>query len=199
MIGLTRLRLFVGHVFLRRAKAHVDTHLPKKEVLIFKAGFDECEVHQNLYNILYNDARNLLIKNAAAEEGETHGTALGKLIRVRQACCDARLLPESIRGLGETGKSPKMGALLALINQMDPEEKAVVFSEWTTCLDLIEIELTAKGHSFCRLDGSMKASDRGKSTTSCRIFAQEPNRNSFLTLGGFIAHRESHGFFQQHG
>jgi SWI/SNF-related matrix-associated actin-dependent regulator of chromatin subfamily A3 len=43
---------------------------------------------------------------------------------------------------------------------MAPDEKAVVFSQWTSYLDIIEQELRKEGHFFCRIDGTMTADDR---------------------------------------
>jgi SNF2 family DNA or RNA helicase len=59
-------------------------------------------------------------------------------------------------------RSPKMQALLDLIEKMAPDEKAVIFSEWTSYLDLIGQELKGEGHKFTRLDGTMKPEERQK-------------------------------------
>lgn len=45
-------------------------------------------------------------------------------------------------------------------NPMEPPFKSVVFSGWTSHLDLIELALTAHGITFTRLDGSMSRTAR---------------------------------------
>jgi superfamily II DNA/RNA helicase len=45
---------------------------------------------------------------------------------------------------------------------MKPEEKGVIFSQFTMFLNRIEKELSAKGHSFTRIDGSMNTASRIK-------------------------------------
>lgn len=56
--------------------------------------------------------------------------------------------------------SPKIEALLQSIGQMEPDEKGVVFSQFTSFLDIIEQKLTDAGHVCTRIDGSMRASNR---------------------------------------
>eukprot|EP00181_Compsopogon_caeruleus_P002274 CAMPEP_0184681504 /NCGR_PEP_ID=MMETSP0312-20130426/4497_1 /TAXON_ID=31354 /ORGANISM="Compsopogon coeruleus, Strain SAG 36.94" /LENGTH=1081 /DNA_ID=CAMNT_0027132403 /DNA_START=149 /DNA_END=3394 /DNA_ORIENTATION=- len=46
--------------------------------------------------------------------------------------------------------------------------KVVVFSQWTGCLDLVEVALTRSSHTFLRLDGSMSQKDRSRTLTEFR-------------------------------
>ncbi|KAL1608529.1 hypothetical protein SLS60_003471 [Paraconiothyrium brasiliense] len=70
------------------------------------------------------------------------------------------------------GPSTKTKALLEDLaehrawSEANPTEapiKSVVFSTWTTHLDLIEIALTTKGHKYVRLDGRMPREARNRS------------------------------------
>ena len=57
--------------------------------------------------------------------------------------------------------SPKVEALLRFIEmEMKPDEKGVIFSNFTSFLDLIEPTLKEHGITFTRLDGSMSAEKR---------------------------------------
>jgi len=58
------------------------------------------------------------------------------------------------------GRSPKIQAMLDMIDSMKIDEKAVIFSQWTSVLDIIECELRELGHTFTRIDGSMSAQER---------------------------------------
>jgi len=60
----------------------------------------------------------------------------------------------------DTGISPKVEALLDSIQKMKPDEKGVIFSQFTSHLDLIQEALKDAGHSFTRLDGSMPSAKR---------------------------------------
>lgn len=55
---------------------------------------------------------------------------------------------------------------------MKHDEKGVIFSQWTSHLDVIEQELRKEGYTYCRIDGTMSADARQESmerfdTESC--------------------------------
>eukprot|EP00977_Amphora_coffeiformis_P006795 scaffold1488_cov141-Amphora_coffeaeformis.AAC.4 len=58
------------------------------------------------------------------------------------------------------GPSPKMNALLLALDEMQPDEKGVVFSQFTKFLDQLESFLTENGWSFVRIDGSKSRTQR---------------------------------------
>lgn len=57
-------------------------------------------------------------------------------------------------------QSPKIQRLFALIDQMHPTEKGVIFSQWTSLLDIVQMEMQKRGDTFTRIDGSMNAEKR---------------------------------------
>ncbi|VEU36620.1 unnamed protein product [Pseudo-nitzschia multistriata] len=58
-------------------------------------------------------------------------------------------------------RSPKISALLKIIQAgMHPDEKGVIFSQFTSFLDLISQALQEEGHTFVRMDGSMNTTKR---------------------------------------
>lgn len=58
------------------------------------------------------------------------------------------------------GPSPKIDALLLALKEMKPDEKGVIFSQFTKFLDLLESFLTENGWSFVRIDGSKSRTQR---------------------------------------
>ncbi|KAF1832293.1 hypothetical protein BDW02DRAFT_433791 [Decorospora gaudefroyi] len=77
-----------------------------------------------------------------------------------------------------TGPHTKTQALLhdldafRIWSDEHPDErpiKSIVFSSWTTHLDLIEIALTTSGHKLVRLDGRMTREARDKSMHALRV------------------------------
>lgn len=156
MIGLARLRTVVAHVVLRRSKHNVNTGIPKKTIHIHKVDYSTCINHEMLYDRLYNDARDLVIENQKAEKGERE-SMLGKVNRVRQICSDMRLVPEELRIGIEPVVGPKIKSILEIIETtMQLDEKAVIFSEWTSFLNLVEKAFDEVGHRYTRIDGTMK-------------------------------------------
>jgi SNF2 family DNA or RNA helicase len=58
------------------------------------------------------------------------------------------------------GTPPKILALLQAIESMKKDEKGVIFSQFTSHLNVIGQAMTAAGHSFLRIDGSVPAPKR---------------------------------------
>lgn len=58
------------------------------------------------------------------------------------------------------GQSPKLAKLFELIESMKPDEKGVIFSQWTSLLDIIQRSMQELGHTFTRIDGTMNAQQR---------------------------------------
>ena len=76
--------------------------------------------------------------------------ALEALLRLRQAACHPALIPGQ-----EADTSAKVRTLVsALATASADGHKALVFSQWTSMLDLIEPHLEKLGIEFLRLDGA---------------------------------------------
>jgi SNF2 family DNA or RNA helicase len=76
--------------------------------------------------------------------------------------------------------SSKIEALLKSLQAIadsDPEIKSIVFSQWTSMLDLVEIALKNNNIRFVRLDGSMNYQQREKSINA---FREDPSIKVFL-------------------
>eukprot|EP01114_Cavostelium_apophysatum_P016220 TRINITY_DN4560_c0_g1_i4.p1 TRINITY_DN4560_c0_g1~~TRINITY_DN4560_c0_g1_i4.p1 ORF type:complete len:1288 (+),score=328.28 TRINITY_DN4560_c0_g1_i4:201-3866(+) len=73
----------------------------------------------------------------------------------------------------------KIDALMQELSLLPKDEgiKSIVFSQWTSMLDLVEIPLKREGIKFVRLDGSMPQNQREKSVTS---FKEDPSVTVFL-------------------
>uniref|UniRef100_A0A7S4NGY3 Uncharacterized protein n=1 Tax=Paramoeba aestuarina TaxID=180227 RepID=A0A7S4NGY3_9EUKA len=76
--------------------------------------------------------------------------------------------------------STKICALLQELHRMwkeDPEEKAIVFSQWTSMLDHVQRALHHQNIRYSRLDGSMTSVARDRSQGQ---FTNDPKTNVFL-------------------
>ncbi|TSA37261.1 MAG: DEAD/DEAH box helicase [Verrucomicrobiaceae bacterium] len=144
-----RLHRRVRPRMLRRKKADLLKDLPDKIEQIVEVELSPAQ--KDAYTRLQIAARAEV--DALRESG---GSAKIKiftaLLRLRQACCDLRLL-----GADAPGSSAKMDALLELIGEaVDGEHRVLVFSQFTSMLDLIGPALDEAGFAYCRLDGSTK-------------------------------------------
>jgi SNF2 family DNA or RNA helicase len=65
----------------------------------------------------------------------------------------------------KTERSPKVQALLDEIKKNGQRRKAVIFSHWTSFLDVIQKEMQMEGHTMTSVDGSMTAAQRERFRT----------------------------------
>lgn len=283
-IGLSRVRTMMSHLALRRTKAVVEStiQLVSKEVILRHVEFPEESFHRSAHEVLYDTARAAFVSLLQSEDKalvfKNFYAFLVLVLRVRQSCCSAYLVPEEARMMAEdvqrqidsgeiqldavealellqklvkhlkpdeggdeandeldtecavctepleeetavvlrscqhvlckscldqignhlcpfcrkaytpkdmvkysvaeaaskktdSGKPkakkdpneengetpPKLQALLDEIDEMPNDEKAVVFSQWTSYLDIIQAALEAAGYDCVRIDGSMNA------------------------------------------
>src|SRR5882762_7690952 len=79
--------------------------------------------------------------------------ALTALLRLRQVCCDLRLLKlENVNPTSASGKLDLFGELLEEV--VDGGHRALVFSQFVGMLTLLKERLAAEEIEFCYLDGS---------------------------------------------
>ncbi|HSP80645.1 MAG TPA: DEAD/DEAH box helicase, partial [Myxococcaceae bacterium] len=145
-----RIRPFV----LRRLKRDVALELPPRTESVRYVALDERE--RAVYDAVFAASRAEVV--ALLNEGGNVLKALEALLRLRQAACHAALVPGQ-----QASSSSKVETLVeALSTAVAEGHKALVFSQWTSLLDLIEPALKEAGIGFERLDGS--TADRGAVT-----------------------------------
>ncbi len=142
-----RLRPFV----LRRRKAEVAPELPPRTEMLLHCVLSEPE--RAVYDAVRAATTPDVLARLAA--GGSVLEALEALLRMRQACCHPRLVP------GQTlDASAKLDLLVDRLETAAADgHKALVFSQWTSLLDLVEPRLAASALGFVRLDGATR--DRG--------------------------------------
>jgi superfamily II DNA or RNA helicase len=143
-----RLRAKIRPFVLRRMKRDVLPELPPRTDAVLHVELDETE--RSVY-----DAVRVATKKDVADK-LAHGggvlAALEALLRLRQAACHSQLVPGQDKTPG--GSSSKIERLLEALEEVASEgHKALVFSQWTSLLDLVEPHLTSQGLAFTRLDG----------------------------------------------
>ncbi|HEX2879544.1 MAG TPA: DEAD/DEAH box helicase, partial [Polyangiaceae bacterium] len=143
-----QLRDKIRPFLLRRLKEDVAKELPPRTdvVLHCELGDDE----RTLYDAIFASTQTDVVQNLRA--GGSVMQALESLLRLRQACCHPALVP------GQAAESSsKLRRLLAALELVAADgHKALVFSQWTSLLDLAEPHLTQARIAFTRLDGSTR-------------------------------------------
>lgn len=149
-----RLRKRIAPFLLRRRKSEVARDLPARTLIVQPVELEGAQ--RDLYETVrvQMEAR---VREALAAQGygASQITILDALLKLRQICCDPRLI-EAGRKLEEP-ISAKLDALMDLVPTLVDEGRAVlVFSQFTRMLDLIQEALIAHGITYARLDGSTK-------------------------------------------
>ena len=151
---LEKLRSKIKPFLLRRLKKDVAPELPPRTEIVLHCDLNDEE------NALYNSIL-AASKNEVMEKLETGNVfaALEMLLRLRQSCCHPALVP----GSGKTGgaSSSKMELFFEQLEEsLDQGHRALVFSQWTSLLDILEPKLKEKNIRFSRLDGSTRDRER---------------------------------------
>jgi superfamily II DNA or RNA helicase len=141
-----RLRPFL----LRRLKRDVAADLPEK---IEQVSYCElAEEQRALYQQILEAGRREMLE--ADDQPQNRMVVLTALLRLRQICCDPRLLN---LGANSSPGSAKTELFMELLEEaLDGGHRVLVFSQFTTMLGLLKDELSAQQIPFCYLDGSTK-------------------------------------------
>ncbi len=160
-----RLRAQTAPYILRRTKRAVAPELPDKIEQILWC--EPTPAQATLYRETQQKSERALLDLAAggASENALRLAALTQLLRLRQICCDPRLLPGARETTGGSGApddtaafadSAKLDAFRELLDEaVDDGHRLLVFSQFTSLLALLRDELAARELPHCYLDGSM--------------------------------------------
>ena len=143
-----RLRPFI----LRRLKRDVAADLPAKleHVSFCEMTSDQRAVYQQVI-----EASRKEVLDAVGAQGiaKSRMVVLSALLRLRQVCCDLRLLKlDGVEPANASGKLELFGELLEEV--IDGGHRVLVFSQFVSMLTLLKEKLTAEGIEYCYLDGS---------------------------------------------
>jgi SNF2 family DNA or RNA helicase len=143
-----RLRERIRPFVLRRLKKDVAPELPPRTESVLHVELDDNE--RAVYDAIRAATQREVV--AMLDSGGGVMAALEALLRLRQACCHTALLPG--RSAASSSKTERLRA--ALEEASADGHKALVFSQWTSLLDLIEPHLERADIGFTRLDGSTR-------------------------------------------
>lgn len=146
--ALARLREKVKPFVLRRLKRDVAPELPPRTEHVLHVELDSDE--RDTYDAIRAATRRDVAEKLAA--GGNVLAALEALLRLRQAACHSGLLP----GRTAPSSSKVERLLLSLEHAASDGHKALVFSQWTSLLDLVEPHLTEAKIPYLRLDGGTR-------------------------------------------
>lgn len=146
-----RLRQMTRPFVLRRLKADVLKELPDKSEITIYAGMEDEQ--RKLYN-----ANVWQLKSSLAYGTQGSMQILAALVRLRQICCDPALVYENYKG-----SSAKREACLHLLQEaVEGGHKVLVFSQFTSMLNLLAQSLDEEQISYYMLTGSVPKEKRAE-------------------------------------
>jgi SNF2 family DNA or RNA helicase len=147
---IRRIRPFL----LRRTKAEVATDLPPRHTILRRINLapEQRELYETIRGTLYDKVREQITGLTAAQ---SRIVVLDALLKLRQVCCDPRLVKLPSARLVDT--SSKLDDLMDMVEEMIPEGRRILlFSQFTSMLDLIKPRLDAAGIRYVELRGDTR-------------------------------------------
>lgn len=147
------LQSSVAPFILRRLKKDVLDELPDKTETVLSTVMDGEQ--RKLYTANVSELKNS-IKSGLGEQKTDRVKILAALTRLREICCDPSLVYENFKG-----KSAKLEQCAELVEScVNSGHKILLFSQFTSMLDIISKRLEEMNVTYYTLQGSTRAQDR---------------------------------------
>ena len=136
---------------LRRRKEDVAQELPPKTFIVRTVELEGGQ--RDLYETV-RIAMDQRVREEVATKGfaRSHIIILDALLKLRQVCCDPRLL--KFTSAGKVKERAKLDLLMEMLPELVSEGRRIlVFSQFTSMLELIEAELASEKLAYVKLTG----------------------------------------------
>ncbi|HTZ69256.1 MAG TPA: SNF2-related protein, partial [Acetobacteraceae bacterium] len=145
----------VAPFLLRRAKAEVATELPPRTDIVETVQLQPAQraIYEGIRLAMHSRVQQAIAEQGLAKSGIV---ILDALLKMRQACCDPRLLKIDTKTKQKAG-SAKLERLLELLTTLQDEGRSILlFSQFTSMLALIEEELRKRRVEYVLLTGETR-------------------------------------------
>ena len=145
---MQRLRRMVSPFILRRRKEDVLRDLPEKLEEVRYAGMEAKQ--RKLYDGQVIRMKADMSKRSESDFRRNRLQVLAELTRIRQICCDPSLILENYDG----GSAKREVCMELIRGVIEGEHKALVFSQFTSMLELLENDLKKEGIDYYKITGA---------------------------------------------
>lgn len=146
--AMHRLRELVGHFVMRRLKSDVLVDLPEKSENVVYAHMEGEQLR--LYRAHEQRLRESIVGKSTAEFARERIAVLAELTRLREICCDPHLVFDDY-----DDSSAKLSTILDLVETaIDSGKKLLLFSQFTSYLDIISERLSEQGVAHYTITGA---------------------------------------------
>ena len=144
----------IAPFLLRRTKQAVASELPAKVEIVRTVAMDgaQGDLYESVRAAMDKKVREALSRKGLAR---SHITILDALLKLRQICCDPRLV--KLDHAHHVQQSAKLEMLLEMLPELlDEGRRILLFSQFTSMLGLIEQELHKRGIGYSKLTGQTR-------------------------------------------
>ena len=146
--AMRRLQELVGHFVMRRLKSDVLVDLPEKSENVVYAHMEGEQL--KLYRAHEQRLRESIVGKSTAEFARERIAVLAELTRLREICCDPHLVFDDY-----DDSSAKLSTILDLVETaIDSGKKLLLFSQFTSYLDIISTHLSEQGVAHYTITGA---------------------------------------------
>jgi SNF2 family DNA or RNA helicase len=152
---LQHLNARIKPFLLRRTKEQVATELPPKTEIVHWVELNDAQrdVYETMRLAMDKKVRDEITRKGVAR---SQIIILEALLKLRQVCCDLRLV-NSVAPNSRQASSAKLQSLMVMLEELLAENrKILLFSQFTSMLELIEVELQQRGIEYALLTGRTK-------------------------------------------
>jgi SNF2 family DNA or RNA helicase len=152
---LQHLNARIKPFLLRRTKEQVATELPPKTEIVHWVELNDAQrdVYETMRLAMDKKVRDEITRKGVAR---SQIIILEALLKLRQVCCDLRLV-NSVAPNSRHSSSAKLQSLMVMLEELLAENrKILLFSQFTSMLELIEVELQQRGIEYALLTGRTK-------------------------------------------
>ena len=154
---MNQLRARITPFMLRRTKALVASELPPKVETVMRVELagQQADLYETIRLGMEKSVREALSTRGLAK---SQIAILDALLKLRQVCCDPKLL--SLEAAKKVKNSAKLEELMEMLPKMLAEGRRILlFSQFTSMLTLIEVELKKRNISWVKLTGQSQKRD----------------------------------------
>lgn len=160
LLVIQRLHKVLRPFLLRRLKTQVEAQLPEKIERIIKVDMSAWQRR------LYDQAKDGVIAVQAADGSAGTKGVLNSLVQLRKVC-DHPFLFRDPRDIEYDDTLWRSSGKFELLDRILPKLKAVghrvlMFSQFTSAMDILELYFKYRDITYLRLDGSTKSESRGE-------------------------------------
>ncbi len=152
----------VSPFMLRRTKSEVAKELPDKTEIVQLIELNEAQanVYETIRLTMSDEIKQAFAKSQGAQNKIIIGNAL---LRLRQVCCHPALLNIEALEMNDNHDSAKLNWLSTVVpNMIEEGQKILLFSSFTSMLDIIKQHLQELGIESLLLTGKTAANKRGQ-------------------------------------